>query len=198
MNLAINEEKLGRELPGWALRGVLCAANSAGWAVLMGFQAATEIAGMVAGVAFWVALFAGACAWMPGTTRWNHGEAVAALKWAAWIRIGLTAGAWLVYAAASAAGFHDLGQMALVGTLDTILGLGALLVVSVLAGMKGPESVAAADSFGWTALTTIVEGLLVAGTITGLAVAVWLAWRVAARVGIPARFLPVRTNPGGV
>lgn len=175
MKTLLTSAEFCAELPGWVLRGVLCAATSAFWAVLMGFQAPAEIAGMVAGVAGWVAVFAAGCAWLQRSPRWQTTSVVAAIKWAAWIKIGLTAGCWLVYLGASAIGFKD---MALLSLVDTMLGLVALAAVAYLAGMTGPETVATADSFGWTALTTVTEGLLMALVIASIAVLVWGFWQV--------------------
>jgi hypothetical protein len=170
-------EAFQAELPGWTLRGMLCAANSAFWAWMMGFQAPAEIAGMVAGVAFWVAVFAGVCVWNPQSRRWRRTEIVAALKWAAWIKIGLSAGGWLVFAAASAVSAPDLSPIAMFGMVDMLLGMAALAVVAFMAGLSDPARVAAMDSFGWTALTTVVEGVLMALVIVAIAVVVWLVWR---------------------
>lgn len=175
MKKLLTSAEFRAELPGWALRGVLCASTSAFWAVLMGFQAPAEIAGMVLGVAGWVAVFAAGCAWLQRSPRWQTTSVVAAIKWAAWIKIGLTAGCWLVYLGASAIGFKD---MAMLGLIDTLLGLFALMLVSFLAGMTDPETVATLDSLGWTALTTMTEGWLMTLVIAGIAALVWGCWQV--------------------
>jgi hypothetical protein len=178
MKTILESDEFRAELPGWVLRGVLCAASSAAWAALLGFQAPAEIAGMVAGVAFWVAVFAALCAWRPGPARWNQPQAVAALKWAAWIKVGFTAFGWLVFAAGGMLNLEGLSQMGMLGMVDLLLGLAALAVVSFAAGLKGAEMVATADSFGWTALTTVIEGALVALMIASIALCVWAAWRI--------------------
>ena len=190
MTTCFDRETLGRELPGWALRGVLCAASSAAWAVLMGFSAPAEILGMVLGVAGWVLAFAAFSAWTPPAAWWSHAQAVAALKGAVWLKVGLAAAGWLGFGLGGALHLEDLAQLGLLGMLDTLLGLAALALVSFTAGLKGPEFVAAADSFGLTALTTLTEGALMALVLAGLALALWVGWRLAARLGLNWKFLP--------
>lgn len=192
MKTLLESDAFRAELPGWALRGVLCALSSAGWAALMGFQDPVEIAGMVAGVGFWVLVFAAWCAWRPNVMRWNQSQAVVALKWAAWIKVGLTASGWAMFALGGAVKLEALSQMGMLGMVDTLLGLAALALVSWVAGLKGPEMVAAADSFGWTALTTVIEGLLMALVIAGLALCVWVFWRVCDGLGFRWNFPPAR------
>jgi hypothetical protein len=180
----LESDEFRTELPGWALRGVLCAANSACWAWMMGFQQAVEIAGMVAGVACWVALFAAACVLVPRLAWWKQFQVAVVLRQAAWIKIGLTAAGWLIFALASATGLAEIQQLAMLGMIDMLLGIAALSLVALLGGMSGPEQVAAADSFLWTLATTVTEGALVAGVIVGIAVAVLIArkcWDVVRR-----------------
>jgi len=188
----LESDELRAELPGWALRGVLCAVSSAGWAALMGFQDPVEIAGMAAGVGFWVLVFAAWCAWRPSVQRWNQSQAVAALKWAAWIKIGITALGWVMFALGGMTNFEALSQMGMLGMVDTLLGLAALALVSWVTGLKGPEMVAAADSFGWTALATVTEGLLMALVIAGLALCVWVFWWVCDNLGFRWNLPPAR------
>lgn len=195
MRTLFESEAFQAELPGWGLRGALCAANSAAWAWLLGFRAPAEIAGMVAGVACWVAVFAAGCAWTPRPARWRQPVVVAALKWAAWIKIGLTAGGWLLVGLANALGFENLSPMALLGTVDMLLGLGALWLVALLAGLGDPGRVAALDSFGWTALATVTEGALMAGVIMAFAALVWAFWQVGPALGLPGLFSPARFRP---
>jgi hypothetical protein len=187
----LESDEFRAELPGWLLRGVLCAANSAVWAVLSGFQAPEEIAGMLAGVVFWVAVFAAVCAWMPQAARLNQLRIVAALKWAAWIKIGLTAFGWLVFAGAKVSGIDGLAGVVLLGTVDLLLGIGALTLVAFAGRLSGPEQVAFADSFGWTALTTVTEGALMSLVIAALALGVWTAWWIWPRLKAVG-FSPVR------
>lgn len=171
-------EAFRAELPGWTLRGAFCAASSAGWAWLMGFQAPAEIAGMLAGVALWVVVFAAACARISPSLDGQPTEACTALKWAAWIKIAFTAAGWLVYAAASSARLHDLSQIAMLGTVDLLLGMAAVWTVSIVSGMGDPGQLAAANSFGWTMCTTVVEGALITTLILGIALGVWILRRV--------------------
>ena len=180
------------ELPGWALRGTLCATSSVGWAWLIGFQSSSEFAGMAAGVACWVAVFAGICAWVTPAVPGSQLEWVIALKWAAWIKVALTASAWLCYAGASAVGLNDLSQMAMLGTVDLLLGMASLWVVALAAGLPDPGHVATADSFGLTTLTTLTEGMLMALLIAGLAVAVWIGRRMLVASASCWKFFPVR------
>jgi hypothetical protein len=188
----LESDALRAELPGWALRGVLCAASSAAQPALMGFQHPMEIAGMVAGVGFWVIVFAAWCAWRPNISHWNQSQAVVALKWAAWIKIGLTATGWALFALGGMMKFEALSQMGMLGMVDTLLGLASLAFVAWIAGLKGPEMVAAADSFEWTALTTVIEGFLMALVIVGIALCVWCGWRAWAGLGLRGNFPPAR------
>lgn len=187
-------EAFRSELPGWTLRGVLCAASSAGWACLMGFQAPAELAGMLAGVAFWVVMFAMACARMSPSLVGQQSEACTALKWAAWIKIAFTAAGWLVYAAASSARLHDLSQIAMLGTVDLLLGMAALWTASAVSGMGDPGQVAAADSFGWTMFTTVVEGALITALILGIALGVWILRRMLSAIHANGNVSPVRVT----
>lgn len=189
MRALLESAEFRAELPGWALRGFLCAANSAVWAVLMGFQAPEEIVGMAAGVAFWVAGFAGFCAWKPAKVHGLHPEYTAALKWAVWIKIGITAFGWLLFALGSMLNSDALSQMGMLGMVDMLLGLAALAAVAFVAGLNGPEMVASADSLGWTALTTVTEGALVAVVLCAIATVLWIFWRESAGCGVNWKFL---------
>lgn len=116
---------ISRELPGWALRGILCAAASAFWAAMVGFRQPLEIAGMVTGVAAWVACFAIACAWLPSRPAPLPPTSVRALKAAAWCKIGLSvAGALPLFLGT----ILELGSafVAIAFGLDTLLGAAAL------------------------------------------------------------------------
>jgi len=165
------------ELPGWTLRGMLCAATSAFWAALMGFQSPAEIAGMAAGVACWVVAFAAASAAARAGGRAVWADAAAALRDATWIKVALTGMAWLVYCAAAAVGFSDLLQIALLGMTDVLLGLAALYLVAFLAGAGAPDRLAGLDSFGWTWAATVTEGALMAAVILALALLVFACRR---------------------
>lgn len=188
MKTRFDREAFVAELPGWALRGVFCAATSAFWAVMMGFSSAAEIAGMVAGVACWVGIFAGLCVWLPGAVNWLNRDAAVALRWAAWIKVGLTAGGWGLFCLGGALNSDPLAQMGMLGTMDTALGMGALWGVSFMAGVND-LGLPALDSFGWTALTTVTEGALMALVIGAIAAALWILWRLSAATGVNWKFL---------
>ncbi len=177
MNALIDSAAWRDELPGWAVRGVLCAANSAFWAWMLGFQAPVELAGMAAGVACWVGIFAVLCVWTPPAARWAYPQFAAALKWAAGIKIGLTAAGWLGFAGASLVRTSGAEALAAFGMADVLLGMAALWMVSRVAGIPDIEQVARLDSFGWTALTTMVEGALMAVVIGLIALVVFGWWR---------------------
>lgn len=181
MRALLESERFRAELPGWALRGMLCAASSAFWAVLAGFTSLAEITGMVAGVAGWVVLFALGCAWLRLRGGGDWSRAVAALTWATWIKIGLTMAGWLLAWALSGLRLHGSwnGLVALPCVIDVLLGTLALGAVASLAGLRNAEAVAAADSFGCTALATVIEGALMAALIAALAAGVWVfgRWR---------------------
>jgi hypothetical protein len=162
-------------LPGWGLRGVLCAATSAIWAAMAGFTAPVEIAGMVAGVAWWVVVFAAACAWPARAGRWPRAEVDTAVKWAAWLKAGSAAIGWLGLGGAVNLHLRMFEPLGALCAVDLVLGLGALTVVAWLAGVVGPEQVAAADSFCWTALATLIEGAAMALVIAAIGTWVWLA-----------------------
>ena len=72
---------LFRELPGWTLRGLLCALPSFFWAYLGGFNALIEISAMFVGIAFYVYAFAWFSADRAEMTR-SRIEWVSALKMA--------------------------------------------------------------------------------------------------------------------
>lgn len=175
--MKITQAAFEDELPGWVLRGALCAVNSAFWAWMMGFQHPAEIAGMATGVAFWVAVFAGVCAWTPRSAWWQQAQIGPALKRAAWIKIGLTCSGWLLLAGASLVHISGAEALAMFGMVDMLLGMAALWLVSRVAGIPDFDQISRLDSPGWTALTTVVEGALMAAVIGVLALAVLAWWR---------------------
>jgi hypothetical protein len=177
MKALLESEKFQTELPGWALRGVLCAANSAFWAWMMGFQQPEEIAGMAAGVAFWVMVFAGLCAGAPLLERLKQPQFGAALKRAAWIKIGLMAVGWLAFVGASLVRTPGVEALAAFGMADMFLGMASLWLVSRAAGVSDLDQIGRLDSFGWTTVTTIVEGALMAVVIGAIALVVLGWWR---------------------
>ena len=99
MNARLDRDRWSVELGGWALRGILCAAASVYWAVTAGFDTPAEIAGMVAGVAAWVTIFAALCAWRGDAAWLATGRLAPALKIAAWTKFALSGGGWLLYGA---------------------------------------------------------------------------------------------------
>lgn len=194
MKTLLASEEFQAELPGWALRGVLCAANSAFWAVMMGFQQPAEIAGMAAGVAFWVVVFAGLCACTPLAERLRQPRIGAALKRAAWIKIGLTAAGWLSLAGASLMRASGAEVLAMLGMADVLMGMASLWLVSRAAGVPDIDQLGRLDSFGWTALTTVVEGALMAVVIGALALVVLGWWRWGGFDRIRKTVSPVRSS----
>lgn len=193
MSVMPESAEFRNELPGWAVRGVLCAANSAFWAWMLGFQAPVELAGMVAGVAVWAGIFALLCVWSPLPARWAHPQFAAALKWAAGIKIGLTAVGWLSFAVASHVRTSGAEALAALGMVDMLLGMAALWLVSRVAGIPDFDQVARLDSFGWTALTTMVEGALMAAVIGLIALLVLAWWRWGGLARLKTIFSPVQS-----
>ncbi len=92
MKLAIEHGLFARELPGWALRGILCALPSAFWAAITEFNQPIEFAAMAVGTVGWIAVFALFSA--SEVRQANDGRArfVRALKMAAWMKAALLPG----------------------------------------------------------------------------------------------------------
>ncbi len=176
MNAVLESDRGVEELAGWGLRGVLCAASSFWWALVAGFNAPVELAGMAVGVGVWVALFAGFCVWHGLAERCGPSRLVPALKIAAWIKFSLSAGGWAVFALYSL--LHNATTILDAGFLfvmpDCVLGMAAVGIVSTISGTNRFEQ---QDSFGWTALTTVVDGALFVIVIGALAAAVLAWWR---------------------
>lgn len=150
------------ELPGWVLRGSLCAVSSAYWAVALGFNSPEEVADMAAGVVAWMAIFAGVCVHLQRQEGRSRIQVVSALKRASWIKVWLTVLGWTLMAIGGSGGNESVMASGLLGGTDVLLGMIALKVVSFLSGLDGAHAVARADSFVWTSLATMTEGLLVA------------------------------------
>jgi hypothetical protein len=177
MKAVIESEWFARELGGWGLRGVLCAAVSFGWALVAGFTAPVEIAGMVAGVAAWVAIFAVVCAWPAQSRITCPAKWVPALKVAAWIKFAFSAAGGAVFWASSLGVQNTILDAGIVGVMpDALMGMLALGLVGVVSG-HGGDQLPKLDSFGWTALATFVDGILFALVIGVLALAVLAWWR---------------------
>ncbi len=193
MSAVPESHRLPHELAGWTLRGVLCAATSCFWACVAGFTDAREIAGMAAGVAGWVVIFAGYCRWRGQAARPGAGRMVAALKTAAWIKIALTLAGWVTYALCvmlkSASVIIGPGFLFLLP--DCLLGMASVHVVGAISGL-GDDRLPRANSFGWTVLTTVVDGALFALVIGALALAVLAWWRFGPRLLAWLGFSPPR------
>lgn len=177
MNLKFDDARFGRELPLWALRGVLCAVPSAFWAVLADFKHPAEIAAMIAGTGLCIAGFAWFSAGEVMTTTPGREQFVRALKMSAWLKaasllgVGLTWIAVAVWHAPAGAG------LALGVVPDMWAGLGSLSLVGWLAGVK-ELGLSQLDSFGWTLLATLVQGALISAELALLALGVIGWWRV--------------------
>lgn len=156
MRAVIESTCFPREVGGWALRGVLCAASSFWWALAVGFTDPAEIAGMLGGVLIWIVCFAGFCVWRRGSGVPGGERFVSALKIAAWIKFLLTAGGWAVFAVSLL--FKDdnliLGAGGVFMLPDCLLGLAAVGIVS---GLSGSTQLEKLDSLGWTTLITVVD-----------------------------------------
>jgi hypothetical protein len=61
--------------------------------------------------------------------------------------------------------------------VDMFLGMAALWTVNQLGGFSEIDYIARLDSFGWTALTTVIEGAFMAVLIVGIALAVLGWWK---------------------
>jgi len=190
MKALMESDGFRAELPGWALRGGLCAAVSFAWALLMGFNSPIEIAGMAAGVAAWVVLFAGYCAWPGRAVRRGRQPVGRALKVASWIKIGTSAAGGLLYLVHSVGPRSAIMDFGIVGLMpDWLLGLAAMSLVTGITGLP-MEALERADSFGLTALITFVDGALFLLVIGVLAVAVLLWWRFA-----PGALVKLKLSP---
>ncbi len=189
MKALLESPEFRAELPGWVGRGVLCAANSAWWAVMAGFTHPSEIAGMILGVSAWVAAFAAFGGWAQRLGRIAPARFGEALKTAAWIKLLL-----VVLGVPAMVGSRILPEWMTVFvfgfSVDMVLGMVALSGVAWLAGLKEFDQVARMDSLGWTCLTTALEGALMAVLIVLIAVAV-LGWR---RFRAAGQLSPVRNS----
>jgi hypothetical protein len=189
----LDSERFPRELAGWGLRGVLCAASSFWWAWIAGFDSPAEIAGMAAGVIVWVALFAGFCVWHPSAGGRGPAQLVPALKGAATIKFLLSAAGWAWFAVCSLfQNDHTILDAGFVFVMpDCMLGIASLGLVGAVSG-GNVDSLPRLDSFGWTALTTLVDGALFLGVIAALAGAVLLWWRYWPGLRAKLKFSPTR------
>lgn len=173
MNLDVDLEQFGRELPLWAVRGILCAAPSALWAVIGEFKQPAELAAMVLGTGLYIAGFAWFSAWPVMAANAARRQLVRALKMSAWIKPAMVVGlgaAGMVFSGR----WQDGGAWFCGMFPDMFCGFGSVSLVSWLAGASD-LGLAHLHSFGWTTLTTLVQGALISGLIVILAAGV-LAW----------------------
>jgi hypothetical protein len=192
MKAGFAPEQFPREFALWGLRGALCATSSFWWALMAGFNAPAEIAGMVAGVVGWVAIFAGLCAWRGEKWPGRADRLVRALKVATWIRFSISALGGLGFALSSLGPKGSMTDAGIIGMMpDGWCGIVAVHLVAQVGGMN-PERLAKLDSFGWTALTTLVDGALFALVIGVLATAVLLWWRFCPGLEALLRISPAR------
>lgn len=176
MNLSIDHEAMGRELPLWSMRGILCAAPSAFWAVMVEFQHPAEIAAILLVTMLYIAGFAWFAAWDAMAATPGRRQFVRALKMSAWIKPATVVVFGSAGALFSGRVLSPDPWFAAV-TPDMLCGLGSVSLTSWLAGV-GELGVARLDSFAWTALTTLVQGALISGLVVGLSVALFACWRV--------------------
>ena len=154
MNLTFDPEVFRRQLVTWSIRGVLCAAPSWVWAMVIDFKRPFQLEAMFAGVASYVIAFAWATSLPTYCERVERGDFGWSLRWAANIRAGLA-------------------PMMFFGP-DMFLGGASLRLVELLAH---PISVAPFNdekSFGFTYALTVTQGALVSITMFGLALIIWM------------------------
>jgi len=190
VNTVIDPDQFTHELGGWVLRGMLCAVVSFAWALVADFSSPAEIAGMVAGITAWAALFAGLCAWHGQQPGRGPVRVVSAFKIAAWIKFATSAAGGLMFAFLSLGPKDTMVDLGVVAVLpDCMLGM---LSVCLVAGLSGTnmEALVRLDSFGWTALTTLVDGALFFLVITALAGGVLAWWRFG-----PGLLLKLKLSP---
>ena len=182
MNAAVDRNRFERELAGWAVRGVLCAVPSAGWAFAAEFNCPAEYAAMTAGTAVWIAAFAGFSAWEAMQATAGRERFMRALKMAAGIKAALLVGVAIAWA--SAAGLKTpVGLWLGLGVFpDVWAGLGSVWLVSQPAGVGESLSLGQLNSFGWTLATTLVQGALISVPLVTLALGVLGWWRFGPRV----------------
>jgi len=174
MKALLLSREFGGELTGWTLRGALAASIAAGWAIKGGFTRPMEIAGMIAGLLGWVIVFATFSGWGVRMGEKAPVLAVGALKRAVWVKLACSLTCGVIFIgdrATSRAGDWLLNG----GFIDLYFGIVSLAVVSLLAGVS-LEQVTHLDTFGYTALATLLHGALTTGAIAAIA-ATLFGWR---------------------
>lgn len=173
MNSIIDFKSFGREFAGWLGRGMLYASPSVFWAGMVGFTQPAEIAAIVLCGVMFVALVSLYCSWRSSGTAGDESEFVRALKIAMWVKIVPQAVALALLVLSSELRFRALECSILAFFPDMLDGFVSLSIVSRLAGLRDLQ-LAQLDSFGWTALTSVLQGLLLTVLL------VILAWCVIA------------------
>ena len=172
------------ELIGWGWRGGLCAAPSAGWAVVAGYGSGREILAMLIGVVIFIVGFAvlstEVTARRPAWTGWLR-----AMNLAVWIKAVAPVALASIGVLLSAGDFGKMFPFA-AGVPDLVLGIGAVSLTEWASGVR-METLATMDSFQWTLLTTLLQGALISGLLCALACGVkfvlWVrAWWIAQSV----------------
>lgn len=179
MNTEIDREQLTVELTGWAVRGILCAVPSALWAFFGGYRQPRQIAAMVIGVTGYIVLYALLCTILKSSGRPFLQKVAAALRQAAWLKIG-----WCAVGAV-----FTFSGVALKATLPTYLipcvaavmadlwsGIGSIECTRWLGRLGGHDFGGPVNSLLWTGVTTVLQGMFVSVEIFALTT-VLLAWQ---------------------
>ncbi|HVZ65342.1 MAG TPA: hypothetical protein VG936_12285 [Lacunisphaera sp.] len=156
-----SEHERAGEFGWWALRGLLCAAPSAGWAVLAGFNRPADWAAMTLGTLGWIAGFGGLAvatqARVPGFMR--------SLKMSAWIKPAAIPLGLLGLPLVSGLKLAGVSWLALGLVPDLWAGIGSIGLVERLVGLAPELSLASHHAFGWTLLATLIQGAFVAAMV---------------------------------
>jgi hypothetical protein len=158
------------QLAFWAPRGVICAVPSFWFAATTGYNTAPEIAGMCAAVATFVFALAGMTAfpryrsWM-GETAFGRRLQLATTLRTGWAVCGILAICLEFFLARSVYVFALI--LIMPDFYAGVLSVGCVeLLASIFHQAGGVES----NSFGWTYLTTLLQGMWIALTLFVLAV----------------------------
>lgn len=153
MTRAANGSGFGGRLLVWSGWGLLCAAPSFVWALQIGFGRIEALAGMAAGIAFYVLIFAWFTSRPAVRTRVDASGLSRALHWAA--------------------GLRAAGSMLTLGYADLALGAVALQAVARSGRFVPPGVSEGGDALLAAFLITLVQGGLIVATLLLLAAAVW-------------------------